>query len=159
MKPFIQGENNMETLIKRKLNVRDTKKYYSQLNSAALNGLEIVTFKGINKNLKKDEEVSHIKTHYVDFLMDFLKFNPIIESGEEIGGYTISLNEIDIYGEGDTVEIAKEDLINTIFEYISIYENQIELFSKVESIAKQVYMLKLIRCDGNRDKIIKEIGL
>jgi len=159
MKPFIRGGTNMEMLVARKLNVRDTKRYYSELNSAALNGLEIITYKGINKNAKKDEEVSHIKTYYIDYLMGFLKFNPIIESGEELGGYTVSLNEIDMYGEGDTIEIAKEDLVDTVFEYISIYVNQIELFSKVESIEKQVYMLKLIRCDGNRDKIKKEMGL
>lgn len=159
MKPFIKGGNNMESLIDRKFNVRDTKKKYSALNTAALNGLEIVTFKGINKNVKKDEEVSHIKTNYVDYLMEFLKFNPIIKSGEELGGYTISLNEIDMYGEGATIEFAKEDLIDSIIEYIDIYVHQIELFSKVESIDKQVYMLKLIRCDGDREKIRKEIGL
>lgn len=159
MKPFIKGGNNVEALIERKLNVRDTKKNYSLLNTAALNGLEIVTFKGINKNARKDEEVSHIKTDYVDYLMGFLKFNPVIEYGEEIGGYTVSLNEIDMYGEGDTIEAAKEDLINSIIAYIDIYIDQIELFSKVESIDKQVYMLKLIRCDGDRDKIRKEIGL
>ena len=113
----------------------------------------------MNKNAKKDEEVSHIKTYYVDFLMGFLKFNPIIESGEELGGYTISLNEIDMYGEGSTIEASKKDLINTICEYISIYVSQIDLFSKVESVEKQVYMLKLIRCDGDKDKIMKEIGL
>lgn len=154
-----KGENNMEILMERKLNVRDTKKHYSELNNAVLNGLEMVTFKGINKNAKNDQEVSHIKTDYVDFLMRMLKFNPITESGEELGGYTISLNEIDMYGEGDTIEAAKEDLMNTICEYISVYVKQIDLFGKVESIDKQVYMLKLIRCDGNRDKIMKEIGL
>ena len=154
-----KGENNMEMLMDRKLNIRDTKKHYSELNNAVLNGLEMVTFKGINKNLKNGDEVSHIKTPYVDFLMEGLKFNPITESGEELGGYTISLNEIDLYGEGSTLESAKEDLMNTICEYINIYLNQIDLFGKVESISKQVYMLKLIRCDGNRDKIMKEIGL
>jgi len=156
---FRKGENNMEILLGRKLNIRDTKRYYSELNNTVLNGLEMVTFKGINKNSRNDEEVSHIKTPYVDFLMGFLKFNPITESGEEVGGFTISLNEIDMYGEGSTIESAKEDLMNTICEYVSIYLNQINIFGKVESISKQVYMLKLIRCDGNRDKIMKEIGL
>lgn len=149
----------MDELTERKYNVRDTKKNYSLLNTAALNGLEIVTYKGINKNTKKNGEVSHIKTDYVDYLMKFVKFNPVIESGEELGGYTVSLKEIDMYGEGATVEKAKEDLLNSVMEYIDIYVDQIELFSKVESIEKQIYMLKLIRCDGDRNKIKKEIGL
>lgn len=149
----------MEALTGRKFNIRDTKRYYSELNSAVLNGLEVITFKGINKNVKSDEEVSHLKTPYVDFLMGFLKFNPIIESGEEQGGYTIALNEIDMYGEGDTIDAAKENLIDSILEYIDIYVEQIDVFNKVERMEKQVYMLKLIRCDGDRDKIRKEIGL
>lgn len=159
MKPLIKGVDEMEAILGRKFNVRDTKRYYSDLNNAALKGLEVITFKGINKNSKEDEEVSHIKTSYIDFLMGFLKFNPVIESGEEIGGFTISSNEIDMYGEGDTVEAAKENLIDSILEYIDIYLDQIDLFNKVESIEKQVYMLKLIRCDGDRSKIKKELGL
>jgi hypothetical protein len=150
---------NMEIFNKRKLNIRDTKRYYSDLNNTALKGLEIVTFKGINKNANEDEEVSHIKTLYVDFLMGFLKFNPVVESGEELGGYTIALNEIDMYGEGNTLDAAKENLIDSILEYIDIYIEKIDLFNKVESIEKQVYMLKLIRCDGDREKLKKEIGL
>lgn len=159
MNNLIKGGDKVESVIKRKFNIRDTKRYYSDLNSDALNGLEIVTFKGINKNAKSDGEVSHIKTSYIDYLMGFLKFNPIITSGEEVGGYTIALNEIDMYGEGDTLEEAKENLIDSILEYISIYVDEIDLFTKVESISKQVYMLKLIRCDGDRQKLKKEIGL
>lgn len=159
MKSIIKGGDNMETLVKRKFNVRDTKRYYSDLNSAALKGLELVTFKGINKNAHEDEEVSHIKTPYVNYLMGFLKFNPIIESGEELGGYTIALNEIDMYGEGDTLDLAKENLIDSILEYIDIYVDKIDVFNQVESMEKQVYMLKLIRCDGDRENLKKEIGL
>lgn len=96
--------------------------------NAVLNGLEMVTFKGIHKNAKNDEEVSHIKTPYVDFLMGFLKFNLITESGEELCGYNISLNEIDMYGEGSTIKSAKKNLINTVCEYVSIYINQIDLW-------------------------------
>ena len=156
---FDKRGENMEVLMARKFNVRDTKRYYSDLNSAVLNGLEVITFKGINKNLKSEEEVSHIKTPYVDFLMGFLKFNPIIEFGEELGGYTISLNEIDMYGEGDIIESAKENLVDSILEYIDIYVEKIDIFNKVESLEKQVYMLKLIRCDGDKERIKKEIGL
>lgn len=159
MKSIIKGGQNMEASVKRKFNIRDTKRYYSDLNSTVLKGLEIVTFKGLNKNVRKEEEVSHIKTPYVDFLMGFLKFKPLIESGEELGGYTITLNEIDIYGEGDTIGDATENLIDSILEYISIYIDKIDIFNKVESIEKQLYMLKLIRCDGDREKLKKEIGL
>ena len=159
MKTIITGGDKMEALASRKFNIRDTKRYYSDLNSTVLKGLELVTFKGINKNTKTEEEVSHIKKQYVDYLMNGLKFNPIIQAGEEIGGYTIALNEIDVYGEGDTLEEAKQNLLDSILQYIDIYIDKIDVFSQVESISKQVYMLKLIRCDGDRERLKEEIGL
>lgn len=142
----------MDMSVPFKYNIRDTKRYYSEVNNIVLKGLEIITYRGINKSAKGNDEVSHIKTEYLDYLLDKVRFNPVIESGEELGGYTVSVNEINIYGEGDTVEDAINDLLDSIIEYIDIYIEQIDLFSKVEDIQKQIYMLKLIRC--NKDKKI-----
>lgn len=93
----------MDLTIEKKLNVSDTKKYYSKVNSEVLKGIEIITVKGLGKDITgKEEKVSHIKTEYVDFLMNQINFTPIIESGEEIGGYTVSVKELEMYGEGNT---------------------------------------------------------
>lgn len=135
-------------------NIRDTKKYYSELNNMALKGIEVITYNSNNR----DEEVSHIKTTYLNRLLDKLSFSPLIEQDEELSVCTVALNEIDLYGEGETVEEAIEDLITSILEYLTIYVDKIDLFSRVEPESKQVYILKLLRCNGDREKIRKAIG-
>ena len=117
--------NKMEMMTPLKYNIRDTKKYYSDLNNYALKGLEIITYKGINKTTKETDEVSHIKTSYLDYLLNKITFNPSIESGEELGGYTISINEIDMYGDGETIEAATNNLLNSILELAAqVWENR-----------------------------------
>lgn len=135
-------------------NIRDTKKRYSELNNIALKGIEVITFNANNE----EEKVSHIKTTYLDKLLDNLTFTPSIELDNELKIYTISLNEIGLYGEAHTVEEAVEDLIDSIIQFLAIYIEKIDIFSKVESEIKQLYMLKLLRCEGNREKIKKVIG-
>ncbi|PKM79960.1 MAG: hypothetical protein CVU89_15975 [Firmicutes bacterium HGW-Firmicutes-14] len=148
-----KGDRKMSLAIPR-YNIRDTKKYYSELNNMALKGIEVITYNSNNQG----EEVSHIKTTHLDKLLDNLSFSPLIEKDEELSINTVALNEIDLYGEGETVETAIEDLITSIIEYLTVYVDKIDMFSRVESEAKQVYVLKLLRCNGNREKIRKAIG-
>lgn len=135
-------------------NIRDTKKRYSELNNIALKGIEVITY---NANAEK-EKVSHIKTSYLDLLLNKLSFNSSVEFDDELRVYTVSLNEIDLYGEGETVEAAVEDLINSILQFLAIYVEKIDLFSKVESEIKQLFLLKLLRCNGDKESIKKAIG-
>ncbi|MEW6698668.1 MAG: hypothetical protein ACOY9Y_08885 [Bacillota bacterium] len=144
----------MHTLALPRYNIRDTKRYYSELNNLALKGIEVVTYNATNEN----EEISHIKTSFLDKLLNKLDFSPITEYDEELNVHTVALNEIDLYGEGKTLDEAVEDLVNSILEFLTMYLEKIDLFSKVESEAKQVYMLKLLRCNGDKEKIKKAIG-
>ena len=54
----------------KRYNVSETKKYYCDINSKVLTGVEVITYKS-----KQKDEVSHIKKDYMDFLLDKLKFN------------------------------------------------------------------------------------
>lgn len=147
-------EDRLMSIAVPRYNIRDTKKYYSELNNMALKGIEVITYNSNNQ----DEEVSHIKTAHLDNLLDKLSFSPLIEKDEDLEIHTVALNEIDLYGEGETVELAIEDLITSIIEYLTVYIAKIDMFSKVESEAKQVYVLKLLRCNGDREQIKKAIG-
>ncbi len=135
-------------------NIRDTKKRYSELNNIALKGIEVITFNANNE----EEKVSHIKTSYLDKLLDNLSFNPSVELDEELATYTVVLNEIDLYGEGNTADAAIEDLLDSIIQFLAIYIEKIDIFSKVEPDTKQLFLLKLLRCNGDREKIKKAIG-
>lgn len=149
------AREKMKAALKTKFNIRDTKKYYSDINTRALNGMEIITFNA----MKDKEEVSHINKLYVDFLLDNLHFTPVVEHDEELQIFTIALNEIDMYGEGKSKEEAAEDLLKSIQEYINIYYNKLDLYTKVDPISKQLYMLKLARCNEDKEKIRETIGV
>lgn len=148
-----KGEKTMPAVIPQ-FNIRDTKKRYSELNTIALKGIEVRTYNANNE----EEKVSHIKTSYLDKLLGNLSFQPTVELDEELRIYTVSLQEIDLYGEGKTIETAVEDLIDSILQFLAIYVEKIDLFSKVEPEMKQLYILKLLRCDGDREKTKKVIG-
>ncbi|WP_192895309.1 hypothetical protein [Pelotomaculum sp. FP] len=149
-----EGVNKMSLAIP-KFNIRDTKKRYSELNNIALKGIEVITFNANNEN----EMVSHIKTSYLDKLMSNLIFKPEIEFDEEIEIHTVSLPEIDLYGEGPTLEAAINNLLDSVLEFLTIYVDKIDMFSKVESEQKQLFLLKLLRYHGDRDSIKKVLGL
>lgn len=150
-----KGVENLEALVDNKFNIRDTKRFYSNINDKVLNGIEIITYNAMGKT----GEVSHLSKKIVDFLLDSLQFHISEEFDEEIGVYTISADDINIYGEGSTRDNAVEDLINSINEYTAIYIEQIDMFSKVEDVTKQGYMLKIIRTGGNRQKLMKVLGI
>lgn len=151
---FKKGEQKMSPVALPRYNIRDTKKYYSELNNMALKGIEVITYNATSEN----KEVSHIRTSYLNKLLDKLHFNPIVDYDDELCIHTVALNEIDLYGEGKTIEAAVDDLVNSIIEFLAIYLEKIDMFSTVEPELKQVYLLKLIRCTGDRDKLKKAIG-
>jgi predicted RNase H-like HicB family nuclease len=96
----------------------------------------------------------------ISAMLDALKFS-IEETVEE--GYdhpfTISVNEVPLYGTGTTREAAIENLIDATIEYVEIYQEKMEVFNKVDSPQSKMYMLKLIRCGNDRDAIRKAYGL
>lgn len=150
-----KGDEKMETMLQNKFNIRDTKRFYSNINDKALNGIEIITYNAMGKV----GEVSHLNKRIVDFLFDSLKFNITEEFDEELNIYTVSADDINIYGEGSTKTEAIDDLLTSIIEYAAIYVEQIDIFSKVEDITKQGYMLKVLRCGSDKEKLRKVLGL
>lgn len=150
-----KGVDNMEAILQNKFNIRDTKRFYSDINEKALNGIEVITYNAIGKK----GEVSHLSKKIVDFLLDTLQFHISEEFDEELVVYTVIADDINIYGEGSTKDEAIEDLLNSIIEYAAIYVEQIDLFSKVEDNTKQGYMLKVIRCGNDKEKLKKVLGL
>lgn len=149
-----KGDANRISMAIPKFNIRDTKKRYSELNNMVLKGIEVITFNANNAN----EQVSHIKTSYLDHLLTNLSFKPEIELDEEIGVYTVAVSEIDLYGEGPSLEAAIENLVDSVLDFLCIYLEKLDMFAKVEPEQKQLFLLKLLRSDGDRDLIKKALG-
>ena len=133
-------------------NVKQTKNEYSKVNNLAIKGLEVITYEHNTK-----EEVSHIKKAIFDSLLDRVTFTVDEVYDDELQGWTISIPEIDLYGEGDTKETAIADLIKSIHEYISLYTES-DFLSKHESPEKQAAIIKLMRCE-NDAAMRKVLGL
>lgn len=152
----IEGENAMKELEKMnteavpKFNVRDTKKYYSMINDAALKGREIRTYKA---NPGSANEVSHIATEVLDLVFDSLGFTPVVELDEEKKIYTASVEELNFYGEGKTREEAIEDYIETVIGFLPILAEKWDLYIQALPKSVMVHYLKLLRLEGDRDKI------
>jgi len=133
-------------------NVKQTKNEYSKVNNLAIKGLEVITYEHNTK-----EEVSHIKKAIFDYLLNRVTFTIEEVFDAELQGWTVSVPEIDLYGEGDTKEAAISDLISSIYEYISLYTES-DFLSKHESPEKQAAIIKLMRCE-NDEAMRKELGL
>ena len=133
-------------------NVKQTKNEYSKVNNLTLKGFEVITYEHNTK-----EEVSHLKKTIVDFLLKQVRFSVDEVYDNELEGWTVSVPEIDLYGEGTTKEEAITDLVNSIHEYIALY-TATDFLSQHESAEKQAAIIKLMRCE-NDDALRKELGL
>lgn len=90
-------------------------------------------------------------------LKDGVSFRVEGMNDEELQGWTISIPEIDLYGEEITKDKAISDLVSSIKEYTSLYTES-KFLIKHESPEKQEAIIKLMRCE-NDEKIRKSLGL
>lgn len=140
--------------IKKEYSISDTKKTYCDINKKALLGIEIIT-----SNAKTNEKVSHIKKEYLDYLLAKIKFKFHKEYDENLKIWTLIVKELNLYGEGVNEKIAVDDLLDSVIKFTDLYRKKIEIFSKTENIKKQIYMLKILKCNNNRELLKKEMGL
>jgi hypothetical protein len=151
---IIQNAGGGKAALKREFSISDTKKLYCEINNRVLDGLEVVTC-----NSKSNEKISHIKKEYLDFLLNRIKFKALKEYDKELKTWTIAIKELNLYGEGYTESAAVDDLIDSVIEFAVLYLDRTSLFTKTESINKQVYMLKILRSVSDRALLAKELGL
>ena len=137
---------------KYNFNIKQTRNEYSKINNLALRGLEVATY---DHNTK--EVVSHLKKPILDYLLSRVTFSVDEIYDDKLQSWTISVPEIDLYGEGTTKERALSDLISSIQEYIELYSEN-DLLSKHESPEKQAAIIKLMRCD-DAEAMRKTLGV
>jgi hypothetical protein len=118
--------------------ISETKKLYCEINSKVALGFEVITC-----NSRSNQKISHLKKEYVDFLLNRLHFRIHKEFDKDLKTYTVILKELGLYGEGYSYSDSVEDLINSIMELSELYKSKMDIFSKTESIVKQIYMLKI----------------
>lgn len=153
-----KGENIMSTATLEKFNIGDTKKHYTDINNKVLNGAEVITYN--EKQKGKKAEVSHIKTEILDNICDkYLVFHPKVVLDKELNIWTVSVDEINMYGEGTSPSAAIDDLLDCLIDYEQIYLEKIDLMTKVQDLQTQLFMRKIIRCERDRQKLRKVMNL
>ena len=140
----------METFFsERAIPLTKAKKNISHLYKQAEAGLEVlITIK--NSGLSN---VSLINSDILNALFDILVV-PIMETRDEnLGGLTIAIPYLPIYGEGETREEAVENLIDSVIEFREVYLENLDLYKCSLSAFNRAILLKLLRCGDNRKAI------
>jgi hypothetical protein len=101
-----------------------------------------------NHKSPKRGRVSIISTDvYEDILEQGFKFRPIIEKDEENKGFTISLNELLIHGDGPTIYEALLDLASNIMDYAGDYIKRFNFFRQIDNRKSHYpYLRRISKC-------------
>jgi len=129
--------------------ISEAKRDFSRLYKQAEAGREIIM------TIKKSglSNVSLINSGILDVIIEEMAI-PIEETPDErLGGLTIAIPYLPMYGEGEIREEAIENLINAVVEFCEVYIKKLELYKRSESAYNQAIMLKLLRCNNNRKAI------
>lgn len=150
MKKKTQEEIKMEaTAYQNPIPLSEAKKDFSRLYKQAEAGKEIIT------TIKNSGlgNVSLVNSDILSVVLDGLVI-PIEETlDERVGGVTIAIPYLPMYGEGETREQAIENLVDAVIEFREAYTENLELYKRSESAFNQAVMLKLLRCGNDREAI------
>jgi len=134
-----EGERRRMGDVLKKYNIRDSKRFFSEINRQAQEGVEVITYDGLRPN---QGEVSHLKTEVLDRILATFEFHPELEFDEHIKVWTASVAELPVYGEDTEV----------------FYANLRWFLSREETLSDCSYVRQKARCGGDRKKIADLIG-
>lgn len=128
----------------REKSISDTKQHLPSIIREAASGYEVITrnFKSAN-----EERVSIVSTDIFEEILDAnYKFHPSIEEDEIQGGFTVSLDELLVHGEGTTLRDALKDLAENVFDYAADYLKRVDFFRQIENRKGHYpYLRRLVR--------------
>ncbi len=144
----------MNIIIKEK-SISSTKQEFPSVFRQALKGFEIITG---NQKSNDNETVSIISTKIFEDIIDkAYKFNPVIEPDEDGLGYTVALDEVMVFGDGDTLEEALYDLADNLIEYAMLYLEKMDFYMQIENRKDHYpYLRKIAKC-ANKEEALEVI--
>lgn len=130
--------------------ISDTKQHLPSIIREAASGFEVIT-----RNFKSSSKgrVSIVSTDIFEEILEAnYKFQPLIEEDKELGGFTISLNELLIHGEGATLADAMKDLAENALDYAADYLKRIDFYRQIENRKNHYpYLRRLVRYSNIRE--------
>lgn len=129
----------------REKSISDTKQHLPSIIREAASGYEVIT-----KNYKSANggSVSIISTEIFEEILDeSYKFCPLVEEDEELGGFTVSLSELLIHGEGKTLRDAMKDLAENGLDYADDYLKRVDFYRQIENRKSHYpYLRRIAKC-------------
>lgn len=144
-----------EDMSTQALPISEAKARLSELVRKVGLGFEVLT---TNKH-GSGQLVSLVETEILTAALRAMQFTLVESEDQELGLVTISVKEIPVYGEGRSREQAIESLLDAVLDYRLVYEENIQLFSRVDSAETRGLMLKLMRCGDDRQAVGAALGL
>ncbi|MBA1333962.1 MAG: Exoribonuclease R [Firmicutes bacterium] len=128
-------------------NLTDARKSFSTLYDEVFN-----TFKPTIVTRKKTEEVLLLRVDLQKMLLRHFSLKPEVIA-EDDNSITLTVNELEIYANANTMEEAVQELINDLKQYAQDYIQRSQLFlHSPNRRAHFPYVLRIMLCD-NDDEI------
>ena len=129
----------------------------SEVIDGVVTGYNVVISGNVKKNSTKTAAI--ISTKILDEILDIYRFNPVINFDAETNQFEAILNEINIYGCGDTKEEAIEITTDMVIDVTEDYFENAEMYARIpDQKAKYPYFLRVRSC-SSRDEVKKVLGL
>lgn len=136
---------------KEVIGLRDLRSNISEIIGRAINSFEEI----ISGNAKKGGAVataSIISTALLDDILTAYKFNPVISFDEATNQHEIRLDEINVYGSGETKEAALQELIELVIDSTQDYFTDKELYMRIPEMKEKFpYFLRIKHCSSIED--------
>lgn len=131
---------------KEVIGLRNLRSNLSEMIGKAINSFEEI----ISGNAKKGgETASIISTSLLDDILKAYEFNPTISFDEETKQYEIALDEIKVYGSGETMEEAIKILLELVIDsMVDFFENK-ELYMRIPETKEMFpFFLRINHCSS-----------
>jgi AcrR family transcriptional regulator len=136
--------------------ISSAKQEFPSIVREAVKGYEVIAS---NFKSSKDDKVSIISTAIFEEILDrAYKFHPMIEEDEAGGGYTISLEDLLIHGDGPTLAEALQDLAENLMDYTLDYLKRIYFFRQIDNRKDHYpYLRRIAKC-GDLKQVMEVIA-
>lgn len=127
-------------------NLTDARKSFSTLYNEVFN-----TFKPTIIKRKKTEEILLLRVDLQKMLLSHFSLKPEIIT-EDDNSITLTIDELEIYANADTLEKAIQEIIKDLKEYAQDYVQRSQLFlHSPNRRAHFPYVLRIMLCDNDEE--------
>ena len=136
---------------------RELRNNISEVFEGVIHNYQIV--KSTNKKKRHSDSAVILAAKLLEGILYAYTFKPVVQRDTQTGLQKITLNEIDVYGSGETKDIAAVNLLNAVINSTVEYFNDIDLNMRIyKQKIKLPYYLK-IKETQTKDELMNLLSL